>query len=82
MGDIDNDVFADGPGDGSFYLLTGRMVGEGLVRGRCVLVGDHAALLGNGFESVRIACNRDFGIRSAVVPAEFFNEKRLEIVVL
>lgn len=64
------------------YFLTDRMVREGVVGFRYILVDDHAAFLGDGLEDEGAACDRDFGSRSAMVPAKLLDEQRAEIEIL
>ena len=45
------------------------------------MIGDHAALVGNGFESERLVGDGDFHVCATAVPAELFNEERLEIKI-
>ena len=82
MGGVDDNVFADGLGDGLLDLLPCGMVREGCVRIRDVLVGDHAALVGDGLEGKRAVGNGDFRVAATVIPAKFLDEKRSEIKVL
>ncbi len=76
---IDDDVFANGLGDGLLDLLAGWVIGESLVRIRDVLVGDHAALVGEGFKGEGTARHCDFGGRAPVVPAKFLDKQGLQL---
>ena len=44
-------------------------------------VGDEAAFVGDGFEGVRPAGDRDFEVGAAAVPAEFLDEQRAKVEV-
>ena len=81
MGSVNDDVFADGLGDGLLDLAAGGMVREGVVRVRDILVGDQAAFVGDGFENESSVCDRGFRMRSPEIPTQFLNEQRAEIKV-
>ena len=80
--DVDDEVFVNGLGDGSFDLVAGGLIGEGAGRIRPVLVDDHAALLGDGLEGKGSACGGYFQVFAAVVPAEFVDEQGLQGEIL
>ena len=78
---VHDEVFADGLGDGLFDFLAGGMVGEGVLGRRDAPIGDEAAFVGDGFEGVRPAGDRDFEVGAASVPAEFLDEQRAKVEV-
>ena len=80
--DVDDQVFADGLGNGFFDFLTGGMVREGVVRIGNVLIDNQAAFVGEGFEHERLACDGNFYVLAAVVPAKLFDEQGAEVEVL
>ena len=79
---VDDQVFTDGLGNGLFDFLTGGMVREGVVRISDVLVDNQAAFVDEGFEHERLACDGNFYVLAAVVPAKLFDEQGAEVTVL
>ena len=71
---VHDEVFTDGLGNGFFDLLAGGMVRECVVCIGGVLVNNHAAFVGYSFENERLACDCNFCVLAAVVPAKLLNE--------
>ena len=82
VGGVDDEVLADGLGDDLFDFLAGGMVREGVLFLRCVLVDDHAALVGDGLKNESAVRDRGFRIRSSVVPAELADEQGAKVKIL
>ena len=79
---VHDEVLADGPGDGLLDLLAGGVVGKRFVRVGGVPIGDHPALVSDGFKHEPAARGLDLDVSAAVVPAEVFDEQTAQIAIV
>ena len=82
VGGVNDDVFTHLLRDGSLDLPAGGIVGKRRLRVGDILVGDHAALLGDDFEGERTLVYANLCVNAPMVPTKFLDKERSEVEFL